>query len=688
MKLNFKIFVLFCFVSTLCIGQNMKQGFTYLESGEYKKATVFFKGILETYPTNKTARLCYGRAIGLNGDAKKAVEIFKLLLKEYPEDFEVKLNYAESLAWNRDFKNAKDYYQILVEKNSSSFPAQLGYANALSNVKMYAQALSYINRSLSLAPGNTNALNSKKYILLAYANEYIQNNNISEAVDLLYKNLNAFPDDIETLENLANAYIISNNLSKANAIFQRIGTDAKNPLVSLNGLALVAHLNNKNKKALSLSSKAIDLLSTKTAPMLIQKTKERHAQALIWNRKYRKANKYIELLSKTSANKNATLPLIASLNMYKSNFKESMLSYNQMLLIDSTSFDGNLGKANALKASGQYKKAYKAGQKARSFYQNQKDIVSFLNQLDNEFSNYFESKTSYSYDSGNNQAFTTYNGFEFPASTKLSWHTNYKYRTTENTFFKTSASSHSLMGGLSYQFVPSAGFHISLGAISASSSQDYTQLLSNISLKIKPYKQQNLEIGYSRELADFNADIINRELVQNHYFANYSFITSSNIGWYSQYYFTTQSDRNTRNLFFASAYYKLAHYPIVKAGFNYQFMKFQDQVPAVYFSPKKFNAVELFVDVLKERDNNKVNQLFYGLTAATGFQYIENNKKQPIYRFQGILGYKFSQKIYANAFVTHSNIASATLAGFEFTEIGIRLKWQLSKQSVFKKIGR
>ena len=244
------------------------------------------------------------------------------------------------------------------------------------------------------------------------------------------------------------------------------------------------------------------------------------------------------------------------------------------------------------------------------------------------------------------------------------------------------------MGGLSYQFVRATRFHISLGAISASSSQNYTQLLANISLKIKPYKQQNLEIGYSRELANFNVDIINRELAQNHYFATYSFITNFNIGWYSQYYFTTQSDSNTRNLFFASAYYKLAHYPIVKAGFNYQFMRFQDQVPAVYFSPKQFNAVELFVDVLKEQDHNKTKQLIYGLTAAIGFQYIENNKRQPIYRFQGILGYKFSQKIYANAFVTHSNIASATLAGFEFTEIGLRLKWQLSKQPIFKKIER
>lgn len=684
MKLNFKIFVFFSFISVLCIGQNLKQGFTYLENGKYTRAAAFFKEILETHPTNKTARLCYGRAIGLGGTTKKAVEIFTLLLEEYPEDFEIKLNYAESLLWNKDFKNATTYYQILVHENSNSFSALLGYSNALSNIKMYAQALLYVNKALLIVPGNANALKSKKYIHLAYANEHAQNNNVGAAVELLHKNLIAFPNDLETLEVLANAYIISNDLSEANATFQRIGANAKNPLVSLNGLALLAHLKNKNKKALSLSSQAIRLLNAETAPMLVQKTKERYAQVLIWNRKYRDAKKYIEELSKT-ASKNSTLTLLATLNMYKSNFKESLANYNQILRIDSTSFDGNLGKANALRGSRQYKKAYRAGQKAFSFYKNQKDIVSFLNQLDNEFSPYLEGITSYSSDSGNNNARSFSNDFEVPVSTKLSWHAHYRYRATENTFFKTKASSNSLMGGFSYQLIPPADLYVSLGAISASSTNNYTQLLANISLKMKPYKQQNLDIGYVRELADFNADLINRELVQSNYFATYSFITNSNFGWYSQYVYTSQNDNNTRNLFFASAYYKLAHYPILKAGLNYQYMRFKNQIPAVYFSPNKFSAVEVFVDVLKERNNNKMRELFYGLTAATGFQYIENNNKQYIYRLQGILGYKFSPKIYANAFVTHSNIASATIGGFEFTEIGIKLKWQLSKQPVFKK---
>ena len=106
--------------------QDMQDGFTYLETGKYANAEQFFSTILKTYPNNKTARLCYGRAIGLNGNAEKANTLFTDLLKDYPNDFEVKLNYGESLLWTNNFKAAKQYYKTLVSEDSKSFAALLG----------------------------------------------------------------------------------------------------------------------------------------------------------------------------------------------------------------------------------------------------------------------------------------------------------------------------------------------------------------------------------------------------------------------------------------------------------------------------------------------------------------------------------------------------------------------------------
>jgi len=664
----------------------MKEGFTYLETGKYNKAEVFFKNILIEYPTNKTAKLCYGRAIGLSGDSKKSVQIFIDLLKAYSQDFEIKLNYAESLLWSKDFNKAKGYYQSLVKENSKSFPALLGYANTLSNLKIYDQALEFVNKALLVSPGNLNALTSKKYIHLGYANQYVQKGDYKTSITLLKENLLLFESDTETLQNIANVYITSDDFSKAETTYQKIGASSQNKLISLNGLALVSHLKGKEKEALKISFKAMSSINKETNKLLAQQTKERHAQALIWNRKYIEAATLIKTLNEKHPNENWVLSLRATLNIYKSNFKRSITDYNRILINDSISFDGNLGKANALKALGLYNDAYKTGNKALTFYDNQKDIVTFLKNLDKEFTPFIETKVTYSSDNGNNEATSFYSGLTFPISTKLKFNTNYTYRTTQNTTSNKEATSHNFLGGISYQLSPTIVFNGNLGITTASAiTTDYSQFLTDISLNIKPYKLQNLVIGYKRELQDFNADLLSREIVQNNYYANYSLNTNFNFGWFTQYYYTSQNDTNTRNLVFTSAYYTILNSPILKAGLNYQYITFKNQVPSIYFSPKEFNAVEVFIDLLRDENSIKNNQWFYGLNAATGFQFIEKTERQNTYRIQGKLGYKFSERSIANLFVNHSNIASVTAAGFKFTEIGFRFKWYLTQKPFFLK---
>ena len=65
MKIVVQKSVLFFFLFLSFVhGQNMQEGFTYLEKGDFAKAETFFASVLKEYPDNKTARLCYARAIG------------------------------------------------------------------------------------------------------------------------------------------------------------------------------------------------------------------------------------------------------------------------------------------------------------------------------------------------------------------------------------------------------------------------------------------------------------------------------------------------------------------------------------------------------------------------------------------------------------------------------------------------
>lgn len=662
--------------------QNMKEGFTYLETGKYAQAESFFETILEEHPNNKSARLCYGRAIGLNGKAKEANLLFADLLKDYPNDFEVKLNYGESLLWNGNFTAAKTYYKGLVTEDPKSFAALLGYANTLSNLKTYEKALTYVNEALEVSPENPNAMTSKKYIYLGYAYQNQQALNYDMAEMLLTKNLELFGDDKDTLLNLANLYLIWNKLDSAETMYMRLAEQLEHETTALNGLALVAHLKAKEKKALDLSTQAYEKLNDSTDNIVIQQTTERYAQALIWNKKYKAATTLINQLNTDYPNKNWVLALRATLNIYKSNFKNSLKDYNRILANDSSSFDGNLGKANVLKALGRFDEAYTSADNTLNYYDNQKDAVNFINKMNISFSPTLESKATQTFDNGDNKAYAFTTNVSFPLSTKLSLLGNYNYRYTNNSITKNSANSNDFSFGLAYQLIPNITFTGTAGLTSATAeTTDYTQLLTQMALNIKSFKLQTLEIGYKRQVESFNADLLDRELVQNNYYANYNLGTNFNLGWFTQLMHTAQNDGNSRNLLFTSLYYNLLPKPALKVGVNYQYITFKDQVPSIYFSPEKFNNYEVFVNLIKDEAVAKPNEWFYNLTGAFGYQFIEDDPKQTAYRIQGAFGYKFSERSLISVYGTHSNIAAATAAGFTFTEIGLRFKWVfLSKE--------
>ncbi|WP_027076247.1 tetratricopeptide repeat protein [Maribacter antarcticus] len=687
MKIKHLAILVFFFITAFMYSQNMKEGFMFLETSKYKQAENFFKTVLKSYPSNKTARLCYGRAIGLNGDSNKALTLFTNLLNDFPKDFEVKLNYAEALLWNKNYLPAEAYYQKLIKENDKSFPALLGYANSLSNLKKYDDAIVYVNQALVLIPRNKNALISKKYIRLGLANEKVNAQEYVTADRILQENLEDFKNDTETLINLANLYLVSNKIDKAKQTYEVIGENPDNKLTYLNGTSLIYHLDGKDIEALNTSKEAIILLSKRTDSTIKNQTIERYIQALIWNKKYSIAQKKINnLFSDNKDSKNWMLSLRATLNIYKSEFEKSVTDYNLILQKDSASFDGNLGKANALKALGYYEDAYTCAENTLKFYKNQKDAVYFIKNLNKNFIPFVDTKASSSFDNGNNEAYSYTATSEFSFSTKLKVLGSYNYRTTTNSISAIKATSNNILAGASYQLINNIILKGSLGVTSSKAeTTNFNQLLVDASIFLKPFKLQNLELGYKRGVENFNAELLNREIVQNNFLLNYSLNTNFKLGWFTQYYYTRQSDNNTRNLLFTSLYYTLLEKPALKAGINYQNIYFKNQVPTIYFSPSKFNAVEIFFNIIKDESISKGKQLFYDLTVATGYQFIEEEKKQSTYRIQAKLGYKFSERSLLNLYGIQSNIASTTAAGFTFTEIGLRFKWYLLRKPFFKK---
>ena len=676
-------FYIFFFISFLGNAQQQLQpGFALLESGEFEKAETFFKTYLTGDPENKTALICYGRAVGLSGEPQKATQLFADLLHTYPGDFEIQINYNESFLWDKKYTKAEPLYADLVANYPNNFGAVLGYANTLSNLKKYESALEWVEKALLLQPNNISAKTSRKYMRLGYANQWVNEQEYQKGEELLQKIFNDFPEDKDALLNLANVYLITKDVEKAKNTYWRYAVTPLDSITALNGIALAEHIDEKDKEALKVATTSKIKVRHFETYELTERTYDRYIQALIWNRKFGKAKQQIDSLAKKYPDRNWILALKATLGLYTGNSKLSIKNYNAILEKDSLSFDGNLGKANALFAADLILPAYQAVDRTLAIFPNQKDALGFIEKLNIMYTPRVEEQVAYTFDNGNNIAFYTNTTVAVPFSTRFQTTISYLYRTTENTVTLNKANSHVLIAGLQYKLFPKTVLKAVIGLNNARFMEDaYTQPVLDFKLQLQPFKLQNLDVGYQREVQNFNAELIEREIIMNHYALNYNMGTNFNLGWYTQIIHTQQSDANRRNLLFTSLYYNLLRKPALKMGVNYQYLSFSEQVPTIYFSPERYQAVELFAD-LRAKLSEKTN---FMTSAATGFQKVEEDPNSTIFRAEASIQQQFSKRFSGDLYGKYSNIASATAAGFEFTEIGIKLKWLLARGPLYKK---
>jgi len=663
------VFIIVFLLNATAYAQDMSEGFNLLETGKYQKAQIFFENVLTSHPDNKTAKLCYGRALGLSGNSKEARALFVDLKEMYPSDFEVGLNYAESLLWDKDFITAKTFYKSLVAKDSTSFSALLGFANTLSNLKEYNTAISYVNKALMLEPKNANATISKKYMHLGKAATLSQRDDHKAAIDLLKASLQDMPKDKQITSTLANAYIAQKSFEQATETFQQL-TDST---VGRVGMSLVAHLKQNEKQALKYASEGVAFAEKDSTQLIL--ANERYIQALIWNGKYETAREAIRTLEIDFPNEKCITTLKATLGMYTGSFRRSIEEYKAILEKDSTSFDGNLGIANAYRAQGNLDKAFAYAQKTLSFFPNQKDAKGLIKILKNSLAPVVETTAAYTRDNGNNEAYSFGVNATVPFSNRLKTTFSYNYRTTENMTTNTMAYNTSAALGAQYRIINNTWIEGTLGFVKANADiNDYTDVNGAVFVKSRPLPLQYLEVGYSRTLQNFNATLIDEKIFMNNYVLNYNMGTSFNLGWYTSLMHTQQTDGNLRNLLFTSLYYTFTKKPALKGGVNYQYLGFKNQVPSLYFSPSKYQAVELFVDL-----NGNFGKLNYSANAAAGYQFVENNAATTLYRLEGKLHYAVSSRFQLGAYGKYSNIASETAAGFEFMEVGLTVRWQLFK---------
>jgi tetratricopeptide (TPR) repeat protein len=481
--------IFFLLLAEICYSQNpINKGFNLLETGKFSEAEVFFENFIKKDSLNKTAKLCYGRAVGLNGNPQKAKEIFEELLIEEPKNLEFLINYTEAFLWNKEYQTALPKYHQLDNDHPGNAIVKLGLANTYSNLKKHDNAISNYNKG------------------------------------------------IEIDKNVLGLYI---------------------------GLAYTHRANNQDKLALDVISKG--------------------------------------------------------------------------LLVEENNTE-------LLKLKGIINNSYKV-----SAHQN----------------------SNITNDSGDNSAKNVLTYVNIPINTKNSIDVIYQYRNTENAISNDKATQNTF--GVTYTTDITNKVEVSgnLSYLLSNGKNDYDNLIYAVKVLVKPQNNQFFSINYQREYHNFNAELIDSKIAQNHYFANYHILTKWNIGWFTQYFFTHQSDDNNKNLWFNSIYYVVNKKYVFKFGINSQIISFKEERPEIYFSPKQFNAIELFIDL--NVFNSKSKFIANG-NLATGYQFVNKDKQETI-RGELNLGYKIIPKFNASVYGKYSNLSSGTAAGFEYNELGVKFNY-------------
>ncbi|WP_167596687.1 tetratricopeptide repeat protein [Leeuwenhoekiella sp. ZYFB001] len=665
--------------------QDMQEGFNLLETGKNQEAQVFFERVLEEFPQNKTAQLCYARALGLGGNPSEALGLFKNMLSEYPGDLEITLNYAEAFLWNNRFEEAAPIYKNLVSEYPENFGTLLGYANTLSNLKKYPKALTYISKALAIDPENLSAKTSQKYIRLGYAAQLSKAGKAILAQTYLDSNFIDFPKDRDTQLNKISIYLATNNYEQVASIYENFNQTKEEQIEGTIGLALVSHLQENDKKALAYALEAKKQSASVTDSTLVLAAAERYTQALIWNAKYTEAKRELKHLDSVYKSNSKVLALNAMFGMYTGDFKKAITAYQTILAKDSTSFDGNLGIANAYRAADDPQKAYHYAKQTLNYYEDQKDAQGLVEALDLEYAPTVDAMACTTKDNGENIAYSYGVATTIPLSTALKVSANYGYRITRNALSGQEAQSYQLGSQVHYRLTPGYALEAQAGLIKAiTTDKEYTDVQGALTFKTKPVKRLHLDLGYRRALQNFNAALLEEKIALNDYFVNYNWGLTTRLGWYTSMIYTAQSDANNRKLLFTSLYYSLTRKPALKMGFNYQNLSYKNQVSELYFSPKQYQAAEVFADLmLKVGDHFSIHSV-----AAGGLQYVEDQEATSIFRAELNATYSINKQFQLGCYGKYSNIASAVASGFEFGELGFKLRWIPSAKPLFRQTAK
>lgn len=646
-------------------GQNMQQGFDQLNTGKYAMAQSFFKDILLEHPENKTARICYARAIGLYNNPTRALSLFAELLQQYPGDKEIELNLAESYLWNSNPTKAIDAYLALNSLYPKDEIILRSLANAYAADKNYQTAYPTINKSLQLNPDDQNSLQVYKSISLAYAHQLKVEKNYDESLATLKVLEKKFTDDPQLVLSKAYLYLAQKefNLSKQEFLrLQDLDSNSSKPSLGLATIALqqgkygksIAYLKNMPTiRSIQDSIERSDLLFgnyLNTNPNMASQQLDLLKPHLTDSQF---AEKKIYLLF--AQEKYDEIPSLLDKVTHETNRNNIYLRY----VLDTKQVADN--------------DSFKTAIPSHAYDEYTHQLISKMNQQDDYL---VQAGYQFAEDNGMNKSKELTVNVMSPIKKKIRPFLQLRSRWLSNNFDV--SSNHSLLRlGTDLRASQKSTFSVALAVETRNimSEDNSARPIYYAAFTHQMNQRHHIKLSSYATIMDYNADLLEANIWKTNFIVEHHIVSRRGIGSYSQFFFSKFNDDNTSYEAFNSLYINAHNNPIIQTGINSTALLFNNST-TTYFSPESVFSISPFLKVTNEYSED--SKFKYSFLGSVGKQFgLSNSTSDLIYNIQTKIGYPLTNQLYSELFYHYTNNSSSVNNGFSTYITGLNIRYKL-----------
>ncbi|MGB3097355.1 MAG: tetratricopeptide repeat protein, partial [Candidatus Deferrimicrobiaceae bacterium] len=153
-------------------GGELDRGVALVRSGEYTAAADLLRGILETDPGNREARIWLARALSFSGDFAGGEKEYREVLSAFPHDVEALLGLSDVLAWQKRYRESGLILTELAKERPDDPEVWVRKGKVALWDGNPEEAKRHFDRTLLLDPENEEARKGLDLIAAKAAREY------------------------------------------------------------------------------------------------------------------------------------------------------------------------------------------------------------------------------------------------------------------------------------------------------------------------------------------------------------------------------------------------------------------------------------------------------------------------------------------------------------------------------------